>query len=1060
MSRQNSDTGSVTAGGLGSALGGVLTGVWGAYKSANASPVVENPPPGPATAAFESTLETIQDVEIPGGFNGEREWDASHPSQWDIPQPVVIPPSPPKFEELDPLKAPGSNVGISNFPAPVEPESETVPQTPIEPEPSFLSAADRKKNKKQREKERKEKEAQDKKEREERERAEQEERAARERQEREEQEEKKRQGKADREARKKEREEQQRQEQAEKEAREKASREAWELSQREVQERVEREAKERRKEATERAEREARELAEREAKEANERAEREAKEQAEKAAVEKMDRVARKRAEKEAAKRAEQEAKEQAEREEKQRLEEAARVRAERTAQRKAEREAKIQAEREAREKADQEAREKSEREAKEKADREEQERLKKEERLKKKEEERLRKEEEERLEGERIEREKEKEKAEREAKQKAELEAKAEEEKRKAPVSKIPSPWGSTAGKNDRSRKTSALSQKEQKNEWAGRWDPDATQKDGLAPIITSSTQSGLLDGASDLNFLSFGNKDSPGGGEEVELRTPLTKRGKKGTDSPSSRSKVATPTEAAGVGKLDALEDLNMGNVSARISVSSRSENERWTDAEQSPTQPTPPTLAPEVGLENLLDTATELLGTPKGIRDEALATPKPWSSPSLTPARQSQVSTSPPIPAKTEPEKQLSLWERKKLKGADQPAPASSLFGGGDGMNSSGVWGDTSGGGGNAETIAMPTIVGDRQSVFTDTARDQKRENQRENVVEGLLGSNSARRRNDSAQSQTTTKPATKSAPAPAPAPAPQKSGWGSWGTSLLTNIASIAAPERSPSPEPASIKPKIEEPQRGFTPNQPPKSQPAGFGSLNQPAWGAGGRPGDSNAWGAAKPGPTPIAQTTSTGPAWGAKPAVSTFGSGGTSWGGQTAPTFGSGVSKNLSVDTTTKPLEGSPNTAGPENIPESAVEIKHVPAPGRFSSAITDKEETGDAQGDAWAWEEASGKGPKKAPKVPPPVQEKAPEPQVELTEDLAKAEEVATPAEEDEYDWANQTKKKKKKGQVASAVGTPSVPNTPDPDNAGGGTGGSGGGGGGKKKKKGKGGK
>ena len=34
--------------------------------------------------------------------------------------------------------------------------------------------------------------------------------------------------------------------------------------------------------------------------------------------------------------------------------------------------------------------------------------------------------------------------------------------------VSKIPSIWGSTIGKNDRSRKTSGLSQKEQKSEWA----------------------------------------------------------------------------------------------------------------------------------------------------------------------------------------------------------------------------------------------------------------------------------------------------------------------------------------------------------------------------------------------------------------------------------------------------------------------------------------------------------------------------------------------------------------------------------------------------------------
>jgi hypothetical protein len=43
MSKQNSD--SVVPGGLDSALGGVLTGVWGSYKSTNASLVVVPPSP-------------------------------------------------------------------------------------------------------------------------------------------------------------------------------------------------------------------------------------------------------------------------------------------------------------------------------------------------------------------------------------------------------------------------------------------------------------------------------------------------------------------------------------------------------------------------------------------------------------------------------------------------------------------------------------------------------------------------------------------------------------------------------------------------------------------------------------------------------------------------------------------------------------------------------------------------------------------------------------------------------------------------------------------------------
>jgi len=60
-------------------------------------------------------------------------------------------------------------------------------------------------------------------------------------------------------------------------------------------------------------------------------------------------------------------------------------------------------------------------------------------------------------------------------------------------------------------------------------------------------------------------------------------------------------------------------------------------------------------------------------------------------------------------------------------------------------------------------MPTLVGDRRSIFTDTARDQKRKYQRENLVEGFLVSNPARRRNDPAQSQMTVKPVTTPAPA---------------------------------------------------------------------------------------------------------------------------------------------------------------------------------------------------------------------------------------------------------------------------------------------------------
>jgi hypothetical protein len=675
---------------------------------------------------------------------------------------------------------------------------------------------------------------------------------------------------------------------------------------------------------------------------------------------------------------------------------------------------------------------------AKETAEREEKERL-----------ERIEKEEKEEMQMEA------KEMAEREARERVEVET-------KALASKIPSARDSPVWNGDRSGKTSTLSQKEQKIEWTGAWDSNSTKKEGssgLPPILTSSGPGGIFDGAGD--FWAAGKKDSPGGAEESELHIPLTKKGK-GADSLSNLSKVATPTEPPYVGKFDPLEDLNVNSVSARVSISSRLEDERWTDAEQgpSPTEPTPPTFAPGLSSETSLSVIPDLLVAPKEVEDEAPTTPKPWPAPSLPSSRQSQVPPPAPVPTKTEPEKPLSLWERKKLEVASPPASASSLFGGGDGTNSSGVRGDASDGGGSARSIAMPTLIGHRQSVFTDTARDQKRENQREGVVEGLLGSNPTRR-NDSAQSHVSTKPTPKPTPkhAPAPAPAPQKtSGWGSWGSSLLNTVATVvAAPDRSPSPEPPSVKPKIQDPPRGFTSSQPPESQPAGFSSLKQSGWGGPGGSEDNNTWGVAKTGPTPIAQKPSTGPAWGAKPAGSSFGSGGTGWGSGTGPAFGLHASKNLSVDATTRPLESGPNTARLDDIPESAVEIKHVPAPGGFGSAIMDKnEEVEDAQDDAWGWEAASGnKGSKKTSKLPSPIQEKASEPQTEGTEEPAKTEETAVPAEEDEFDWwANHTKKKRPVDVAQSQ--TMSAQNTPDPESADGGA--CGGGGGGRKKKKGKG--
>ena len=254
---------------------------------------------------------------------------------------------------------------------------------------------------------------------------------------------------------------------------------------------------------------------------------------------------------------------------------------------------------------------------------------------------------------------------------------------------------------------------------------------------------------------------------------------------------------------------------------------------------------------------------------------------------------------------------------------------------------------GGGGNAGTISMPTLPGngDRQSTFTDTARDQKRENQRENLVEGFLGSSPPRKRNDSP-----IKPTPKPAQVPSPPPA-QKSGRG-WGGSLLNTIANaaitITVPDRTPSPEPAPVKPKIEEPPRWHTPGQPPKSQPAGF-CLMKPAWG------------------------NSTG-------------------GNNTGTSRGGAI---------TKSPESGRNTAGPENIPESAVEIKQVPAPGRFYSSVMDKKGgAGESQDDAWGWGEGAKDKDSKASKPPSPTQEPIEQTAEQpAAESEVETEEAATPA-------------------------------------------------------------
>lgn len=99
---------------------------------------------------------------------------------------------------------------------------------------------------------------------------------------------------------------------------------------------------------------------------------------------------------------------------------------------------------------------------------------------------------------------------------------------KKKATPSNTPSTWGSwnsnSIGKKDESS--------------------------GLSPVITSSVPGD-----------SFGKEVSSGGSaEEVELHTPLTKKGKNRINTPSHLSIVTMSSETVDVDKRDVIEHLSM--------------------------------------------------------------------------------------------------------------------------------------------------------------------------------------------------------------------------------------------------------------------------------------------------------------------------------------------------------------------------------------------------------------------------------------------------------------------------------------------------------------------
>lgn len=206
-------------------------------------------------------------------------------------------------------------------------------------------------------------------------------------------------------------------------------------------------------------------------------------------------------------------------------------------------------------------------------------------------------------------------------------------------------------------------------------------------------------------------------------------------------------------------------------------------------------------------------------------------------------------------------------------------------------------------------------------------------------------------------------------------------------VLASPASARFPDRDPesrppSPESPYFPPMPEVMPRAFSKStlESPKDVVDGFSMTRKPWSDASLPPTLSQV-------PTPVPAPTKMEPEkplslWERKKlkAVAAPAPGSCGWGsGTIAMPNLPGTSKNITLDTMTKLSDSRPNTSGPENIPESAVEIKHVPSPGGFG-----------------VFEDSS--------RDPLPIEEKEP----------AK-EETATPAEEDEFDWAPRGKKNKK---------------------------------------------
>jgi len=120
--------------------------------------------------------------------------------------------------------------------------------------------------------------------------------------------------------------------------------------------------------------------------------------------------------------------------------------------------------------------------------------------------------------------------------------------------------------------------------------------------------------------------------------------------------------------ISKFERQGSSSLNSVCGSVYVPSRSGSERWTDEGGfSPIEPTPPALAPKIA-----PGPTPYPLMTKEVMEETPTTPKPWSAPSLAPAHQSQVPTSAPAPAETEPEQPLSPLDRKQLRAGRRDGP----------------------------------------------------------------------------------------------------------------------------------------------------------------------------------------------------------------------------------------------------------------------------------------------------------------------------------------------------------------------------------------------------